>query len=52
MFDIIPLGFNPNFVDYIDGWEIQRKVHAEVVSGVKPNTLLLLEHDSVYTAGK
>jgi lipoyl(octanoyl) transferase len=52
VFDIIPLGFNPNFVDYIDGWEIQRKVHAEVVSGVKPNTLLLLEHDSVYTAGK
>jgi len=33
-------------------WELQRKVHAEVVSGARPDTVILLEHDSVFTAGK
>ena len=46
------LGLAPNFVDYQQAWDIQRKVHAEVVSGERPNTVLLLEHDGVYTAGK
>ncbi len=30
----------------------QREIHKQVVSGERPNTLLLLEHQSVYTAGK
>jgi lipoyl(octanoyl) transferase len=46
------LGLAPNFVDYQAAWDIQRRVHAEVVSGERPNTVLLLEHDGVYTAGK
>jgi lipoyl(octanoyl) transferase len=46
------LGLAPNFVDYQEAWDIQRQVHAEVVSGERPNTVLLLEHDGVYTAGK
>lgn len=46
------LGLAPNFVDYQQAWDTQRKVHAEVVSGERPNTVLLLEHDGVYTAGK
>lgn len=46
------LGLAPNFVDYQNAWDIQRKVHAQVVSGERPNTVLLLEHDGVYTAGK
>jgi lipoyl(octanoyl) transferase len=32
--------------------ELQRKIHGEVASGTRSNTLLLLEHPSVYTAGK
>lgn len=32
--------------------ETQRMIHKEVAEGVRPNTLLLLEHPSVYTAGK
>ena len=32
--------------------ELQRKIHGEVASGTRVNTLLLLEHPSVYTAGK
>jgi lipoyl(octanoyl) transferase len=46
------LGLAPNFVDYQSAWDIQREVHAQVVSGERPNTVLLLEHDGVYTAGK
>lgn len=46
------LGFAPNFVDYQDAWDTQRKVHAGVASGQREETVLLLEHDGVYTAGK
>jgi lipoyl(octanoyl) transferase len=45
-------GLAPNFVGYLDGWELQRQVHAEVVSGARPDTVILLEHESVFTAGK
>ena len=37
---------------YVDALELQRKIHGEVVSGIRSNTFLLLEHPSVYTAGK
>ena len=39
-------------VEYQEAWDIQRRIHTEVVSGSRPNTLLLLEHPSVYTAGR
>ena len=39
-------------VDYQKAWELQREIHTEVASGSRPNTLLLLEHPSVYTAGR
>jgi lipoyl(octanoyl) transferase len=39
-------------IDYLDAWELQRSVHADVVSGAAPDTLLLLQHLAVYTAGK
>jgi lipoyl(octanoyl) transferase len=37
---------------YFEGLELQRAVHRTVVSGHRPNTILLLEHPAVYTAGK
>jgi lipoyl(octanoyl) transferase len=46
------LGFNPDFVDYQAAWDHQREVHAAVVAGADPDTVLLLEHATVYTAGK
>ncbi|NBT47008.1 MAG: lipoyl(octanoyl) transferase LipB [Actinobacteria bacterium] len=46
------IGLAPNFVDYEEGWELQRKIHSEVVSGEREDTVLLLEHGDVYTAGK
>ncbi|MFB9236176.1 lipoyl(octanoyl) transferase LipB [Plantactinospora siamensis] len=39
-------------VDYTAAWDEQRRVHAAVVAGETPDTVLLLEHPSVYTAGK
>ena len=39
-------------VDYEKAWEMQRQLHAARVAGEGPDTLLLLEHPSVYTAGK
>ena len=39
-------------VEYQNALDIQRTIHASVVSGTQPNSLLLLEHPSVYTAGK
>jgi lipoyl(octanoyl) transferase len=46
------VGLSPNYVDYREAWELQRAVHSDVVSGAREDTVLLLEHDSVYTAGK
>jgi lipoyl(octanoyl) transferase len=46
------IGFAPNFVDYAEGLELQRRIHHEVSSGLRSDTVLLLEHSSVYTAGK
>ena len=39
-------------VEYSQALENQRSIHSDVTSGAKPNTLLLLEHPSIYTAGK
>jgi lipoyl(octanoyl) transferase len=39
-------------VPYEQAWEQQRALHAEVVAGTRPDTVLLLEHPPVYTAGK
>ena len=39
-------------VEYQKAWDVQRTIHEEVASGTRPNTLLLLEHPSVYTAGR
>ncbi len=46
------LGLGDDLVDYREAWELQHRLHAEVVAGAAPDTLLLLEHAPVYTAGK
>lgn len=46
------VGLAPDFVDYEQCWDIQRSVHSEVAAGSRPDTVLLLEHKGVYTAGK
>ena len=46
------VGFVPNEVPYEDAWARQRELHALRVADEAPDTLLLLEHPSVYTAGR
>ncbi len=49
--DVRMVAFGDQALDYQAGWDLQREVHATVVSGAA-NTVLLLEHTSVYTAGR
>ena len=45
-------GFGDDAVDYLAGWELQRTLHDEVAAGTRPDTVWLLEHPPVFTAGK
>jgi lipoyl(octanoyl) transferase len=45
-------GLGRDQVDYLEAWDLQRRLHAEVAAATRPNTVILLEHASVYTAGK
>ena len=39
-------------IPFREGWERQQVVHAEVVAGRLPSTLMLMEHEPVYTVGR
>ncbi|MEP6480709.1 MAG: lipoyl(octanoyl) transferase LipB [Rhodoglobus sp.] len=52
MIDFVVAGLSANSVPYVEALELQRATHRAVVSGSSPDTVLLLEHPSVYTAGK
>lgn len=39
-------------VPYPDAWNFQQRLHAERLSEVRPDTLLLLEHQPVFTVGR
>jgi lipoyl(octanoyl) transferase len=45
-------GLGNEQTDYVEAWNLQRRLHAEVAEGTRPDTVILLEHASVYTAGK
>ena len=51
MVDIVVAGLAPHFIPYPDALALQRATHAGVIAGTADDTLLLLEHSSVYTAG-
>ncbi|MDN5756236.1 MAG: lipoyl(octanoyl) transferase LipB [Arthrobacter sp.] len=46
------LGFAPDYVDYQEAWDLQRRIHDEVAARMHGPEVLLLEHAAVYTAGK
>ena len=51
--DASPLALKRSgLVEYEDALAIQRTIHSEVAAGTRQNTLILLEHPSIYTAGK
>jgi len=39
-------------MEYIEALDLQRSLHGEIADGERENTLVLVEHPSVYTAGK
>ena len=39
-------------VDYREAWDLQRAVHGDVAAGRREDTVLLVEHEGVYTAGR
>ena len=39
-------------MDYAEALDLQRSLHGEIADGQRENTLVLVEHPSVYTAGK
>lgn len=43
---------NCGVVEYLQALEMQRQIHSDVASKISENTILILEHPSVFTAGK
>ena len=52
MSELVYLEFGATLVEYREGWDLQRRVHARRVVDEVPDSCLLLEHEPVYTAGK
>ncbi len=50
--ELVYLDFGAAPVEYREGWDLQRRVHARRVADEVPDSCLLLEHEPVYTAGK
>jgi len=50
--ELVYLEFGATLVEYREGWDLQRRVHARRVADEVPDSCLLLQHEPVYTAGK
>ena len=48
----VDLDLGSRHADYRETWDLQRAVHDDVATGTRPDTVLLCEHASVYTAGR
>jgi lipoate-protein ligase B len=44
--------FNLGQIEYLHAWKLQQELVNDVLSGKRTNTLLLLEHPSVFTIGR
>ncbi len=49
---LIEIEHLPGHVDYHEAWALQRRTHAAVSEGGRGPVAFLLEHTSVYTAGR
>ena len=52
MTDFVVDGVGRRLVPYDEGLRMQAALHEKVVSGDSPDTVILLEHEPVYTAGR
>ena len=48
----LDLDLGSRLVPYREAWELQRQVHGEVAAARRGPTLVLVEHESVYTVGR
>ena len=52
MIDVVATRLAPDLLEYVAGWALQREVHADVVAKRRGDSLILCEHEPVYTAGR
>ena len=50
--EILHQGIGQRFINYQDAWNLQRELHQQVVNLEQSDTVVLLEHESVFTAGR
>jgi len=50
--ETLELDLGSRQVPYQEGWDLQRRLHAERAAGERGDTVVVLEHESVYTAGR
>jgi lipoyl(octanoyl) transferase len=50
--ELVYLDLGPSPVDYLDAWDLQRRVHERRVADQIADSCIMLEHHPVYTAGK
>ncbi|MFV0286080.1 MAG: lipoyl(octanoyl) transferase LipB [Demequina sp.] len=50
--EILPLGLGERLVPYDEAWQRQRALHAARTADERGDTVILVEHEDVYTAGK
>lgn len=48
---LLPIDLGERQVPYQEAWDLQRRLHQQVVAKETPPTIVLLEHAHVYTAG-
>jgi len=49
---VLRIGYGDTPVDYVEAWDLQRRLHAQRVDDEIDDTVLFLEHPFVYTAGR
>ncbi|MFW7415790.1 lipoyl(octanoyl) transferase LipB [Demequina sp. SO4-18] len=50
--ETLNLDVGARLVPYQEAWDVQRRLHSERVAGERPDAVILVEHENVYTAGK
>lgn len=50
--EFVEIDLGTSLAPYVPTWERQRATLEEVAEGTRPDTVLLVEHEPVYTAGK
>ncbi|WP_062073457.1 lipoyl(octanoyl) transferase LipB [Demequina sediminicola] len=50
--EFVPIDLGTALLPYAQGWDLQRRWHAERVAGARQDSVMLVEHESVYTAGR